>query len=69
MSFRTADLCDEYDGKQTLQIAEPILRAFGGHSVFKGIISGKCLDLTRFQKMVWSSKVGFLHTNGLKNDD
>lgn len=39
MSFRTSDLCDEYEGTQTLQIAEPILRAFGGHSMFKGIIS------------------------------
>ncbi|MEN9680328.1 MAG: hypothetical protein RLZZ627_221 [Pseudomonadota bacterium] len=39
MSFRTADLCDEYEGKQPLQIAEPILRVFGGHSVFKGTIS------------------------------
>lgn len=39
MSFRTADLCDEYEGKQTLQIAEPTLRAFGGNATFKGTIT------------------------------
>lgn len=39
MSFTTADLCDEHEAQQTLQIAEPIFRSFGKHSAFKGTIS------------------------------
>ena len=43
MSFKTADLCDEYS--TSLQIAEPGFLDFGGNRVFGGPISTvKCFE-------------------------
>lgn len=43
MTFKTADLSDEYPG--SLQIVEPGLRDFGGNTVFQGPISTvKCYE-------------------------
>ena len=39
MSFTTADLCDKHSDKEFFQIAEPILKNFGGNTVFSGQIS------------------------------
>ncbi len=43
MTFKTADLCDEYSAQ--LQIAEPGLNDFGGNVVFSGpIATVKCFE-------------------------
>ena len=39
MTFKTSDLCDRFGDTQHLQIADPVLRAFGGHSRFSGPIT------------------------------
>ena len=39
MTFTTADLCDKYADEEHFQIAEPILKNFGGKSVFSGQIT------------------------------
>ncbi len=43
MSFKTADLCDEFSAE--LQIATPIFKSFGGRSAFAGPASTiKCFE-------------------------
>ncbi len=43
MTFKTADLCDQYS--DTLQIAEPGMRSYGGRARFHGEISTiKCFE-------------------------
>lgn len=39
MSFATADLCDRFSEQENFQIAEPMLRHFGGKSCFYGLIT------------------------------
>ena len=39
MTFTTADLCDKYADEEHFQIAEPILKNFGGKAVFFGQIT------------------------------
>jgi regulator of ribonuclease activity A len=39
MPFTTADLCDKHSEQEHFQIAEPILKNFGGNAVFSGQIS------------------------------
>lgn len=39
MTFTTADLCDAHSGESHFQIAEPLLKSYGGHSSFCGQIS------------------------------
>jgi regulator of ribonuclease activity A len=39
MIFKTSDLCDRYAETRRLQIAEPLLKPFGGHSAFCGRIT------------------------------
>ena len=39
MTFTTPDLCDRFAGTHHLQIADPMFRAFGGHSRFCGPIT------------------------------
>ena len=39
MTFKTADLCDEFSNRSHFQIAEPIFRAYGGKSSFSGQIT------------------------------
>ncbi len=39
MIFRTPDLCDQFAETRRLQIAEPLLRPFGGHTSFSGRIA------------------------------
>ena len=39
MSFKTADLCDDFAEKEQIQIAEPIFRIYGGKSSFSGQIT------------------------------
>lgn len=39
MSFRTADLCDRFAASRHLQIAEPLLRPFGGKTCFSGRVT------------------------------
>lgn len=39
MTFKTADLCDEYSDRPHFQIAEPIFRIYGGCPVFSGRIT------------------------------
>lgn len=39
MPFTTADLCDEHSDEAHFQIAEPILKNFGGNAIFSGQIS------------------------------
>jgi regulator of ribonuclease activity A len=39
MLFRTPDLCDQFADTHRLQIAEPLLRPFGGHAAFSGRIA------------------------------
>ena len=39
MTFKTADLCDQYSETRHLQIAEPIFRSFGGKSAFAGRVT------------------------------
>ncbi|MDD4913656.1 MAG: ribonuclease E activity regulator RraA [Methylococcales bacterium] len=39
MSFQTADLCDKFSEQDNFQIAEPILRLFGGKRRFCGQIT------------------------------
>jgi len=39
MSFTTADLCDKYAEQKNFQIAEPILKNFGGKAEFSGQIT------------------------------
>ncbi len=39
MSFNTAELCDRHAGEEHFQIAEPILRHFGGLPRFSGRIA------------------------------
>jgi regulator of ribonuclease activity A len=39
MTFTTAGLCDAYSEQGHLQIAEPLLKSYGGHSSFSGQIA------------------------------
>jgi regulator of ribonuclease activity A len=39
MTFTTADLCDKHSDEEHFQIAEPILKNFGGNTIFCGQIS------------------------------
>lgn len=39
MSFKTADLCDQYADTHHLQIADPMFRPFGGHTAFSGRVT------------------------------
>jgi len=39
MTFKTADLCDQYADTEHFQIAEPIFRRYGAHSTFCGQIT------------------------------
>ncbi|SMF94511.1 regulator of ribonuclease activity A [Methylomagnum ishizawai] len=39
MIFKTSDLCDQFAESKRLQIAEPLLRSFGGHTAFSGRIT------------------------------
>lgn len=39
MTFTTADLCDAHSGESHFQIAEPLLKSYGGHSSFCGQIT------------------------------
>jgi RraA famliy len=39
MTFTTADLCDAHSEQDHVQIAEPLLKSFGGHSNFCGQIT------------------------------
>lgn len=39
MSFDTADLCDRFSHLATFQVADPVLRHFGGHQRFCGAIT------------------------------
>jgi regulator of ribonuclease activity A len=39
MSFKTADLCDQYADTHHLQIADPIFKPFGGSQRFSGRVS------------------------------
>ncbi len=39
MEFTTADLCDRFSDRETFQIAEPVLRQFGGSRRFCGQIT------------------------------
>jgi regulator of ribonuclease activity A len=39
MSFSTADLCDNFSTQENFQIAEPILRQFGGKPRFSGFVT------------------------------
>lgn len=39
MNFKTPDLCDEFADSRHLQIAEPVLRSFGGKSSFSGRVT------------------------------
>ena len=39
MTFKTADLCDQFGETHHLQIGEPIFRAFGGRSAFTGTVT------------------------------
>ncbi len=39
MTFTTADLCDKHSDEEHFQIAEPILKNFGGNTIFAGQIS------------------------------
>ncbi|PPK66007.1 regulator of ribonuclease activity A [Methylobacter tundripaludum] len=39
MTFTTADLCDAHSGESYFQIAEPLLKSYGGHSSFCGQIT------------------------------
>ncbi len=39
MSFATADLCDRFAGQDNFQVAEPLLRHFGGRHQFSGAIT------------------------------
>lgn len=39
MSFSTAELCDAHSGHDYFQIAEPLLKSFGGHTSFCGQIT------------------------------
>ena len=41
--FKTADLCDAFEGK--VQVCEPLLRMYGGHTTFHGRIETiKCFE-------------------------
>jgi regulator of ribonuclease activity A len=39
MSFTTAELCDRFTGQENFQIAEPLLRHFGGRHTFSGRVT------------------------------
>lgn len=39
MTFKTTELCDRYSDSQHLQIADPVLSAFGGRSRFSGPVT------------------------------
>lgn len=39
MSFKTADLCDAFSEKESIQIAEPIFRIYGARASFSGQIT------------------------------
>lgn len=39
MTFNTPDLCDRFADTHHLQIADPLFRAFGGHTRFSGPIT------------------------------
>lgn len=39
MALATADLCDRFSEQENFQIAEPVLRHFGGNRGFSGIIT------------------------------
>ena len=58
MSFKTADLCDEYTGQ--VQILVPGLRNFGGKSRFHGpIVTVESLnDNSRVREQIWSAGEG-----------
>jgi len=43
MTFKTADLCDDYEGK--ISVAQPLFRDFGGNISFSGkIFTIKCFE-------------------------
>lgn len=39
MIFKTPDLCDQFADHHHIQIAEPLFKAFGGHSAFSGRVT------------------------------
>lgn len=39
MSFQTSDICDQYVQQGHLQIAESILKSYGGHPAFSGWVT------------------------------
>ena len=58
MAFSTANLCDTFWEKHTLQIAEPVFNNFGGHSLFSGQITTlKTFEVNVLIAQVLSEKV------------
>lgn len=56
MTFKTADLCDDYS--DNLQIATPMFQSFGGHKTFNGTIQTvKIFEDNVFVREMLSQKV------------
>lgn len=59
MNLTTAYLCDTYAGKGNLQIAEPLLRSYGGNQVFGGSITTlRCFEDNAMLKKILTEKGG-----------
>lgn len=57
MNLTTAYLCDTYVGKENLQIAEPLLRSYGGNQAFSGSITTlRCFEDNAMLKKILAGK-------------
>lgn len=59
MNLTTTYLCDTYVGKENFQIAEPLLRSYGGNQAFSGSIATlRCFEDSAMLKKILAEKGG-----------